>query len=209
MVYLCYCYKYLIEQNIEAFLCLPSATNFNCQSTKKSMRPQYPLNRQKFSTCFNNTSIEVSNIEVGCVLRSDSIIFMLRFICCHEWRGESHVQVAGLVEGECQRIAHSFFANIFLSLFITFFSSVTHMLAVVLPINSSCNRWFILPQQVRQSDLWSETGVREGCTKRRGTSNMNMYYDVTGLLSALWKVTLRSTCPGFLSWPARRGVVYS
>ena len=50
--------------------------------------------------------------------------------------------------------------------------------------------------------LWS-------CTKRRGASNINTYYDVTGLLSAVWKVTLRSTCLGCLSWPGRRGVVYS
>ena len=35
---------------------------------------------------------------------------------------------------------------------------------------------------------------------------MHIHYDVTGLLSALWKFTLRSTCPGCLSWPGRRGV---
>ena len=38
---------------------------------------------------------------------------------------------------------------------------------------------------------------------------MNIHYDVTDLLSAVWKVTLRSTCLGCLSWPGRRGVVYS
>ena len=53
------------------------------------------------------------------------------------------------------------------------------------------------------------TCVCEGCIKRRGASNMNIPYDVTCLLSAVWKVTLRSTCLGCLSWPGRRGVVYS
>ena len=33
---------------------------------------------------------------------------------------------------------------------------------------------------------------------------MNIRYDVTGLLSAVWKVTLRSTCLGCRSWPGRR-----
>ena len=32
-----------------------------------------------------------------------------------------------------------------------------------------------------------------------------MHYDVTDLLSAVWKVTFRSPCPGCLSWPGRRG----
>ena len=36
------------------------------------------------------------------------------------------------------------------------------------------------------------TGFRWICMKRRGASNMNIHYDVTGLLSAVWKVTLRS-----------------
>ena len=49
------------------------------------------------------------------------------------------------------------------------------------------------------------TSVRENCTKRKGASNMNIHHDVTGLLSAVWKVTLRSACLGRLSWPARRG----
>ena len=31
---------------------------------------------------------------------------------------------------------------------------------------------------------------------------MNIHYDYTDLLSAVWKVTLRLTC---LSWPGRRG----
>ena len=34
---------------------------------------------------------------------------------------------------------------------------------------------------------------------------MNIHYDVSGLLSAVWKVTLRSTCLGCLSWPGRSG----
>ena len=34
---------------------------------------------------------------------------------------------------------------------------------------------------------------------------MNIPYDVTGLLTAKWKVTLRSSCLGCLSWPGRRG----
>ena len=45
------------------------------------------------------------------------------------------------------------------------------------------------------------TGVRWICTKRRCASNMNIHYDVTGLLSAVWKVTFRSTCLCCLSWP--------
>ena len=51
-------------------------------------------------------------------------------------------------------------------------------------------------------------GVRESCTKRTGASNMNIHYDVTSLLSAVWKVTIRSTCLGCLSWPERRRLVY-
>ena len=50
-----------------------------------------------------------------------------------------------------------------------------------------------------------KTGVCEICMKRRGASNMDIHYDVIGLLSAVWKVTLRSTCLGYLSWPGRRG----
>ena len=34
---------------------------------------------------------------------------------------------------------------------------------------------------------------------------MKIHYDVTGLLSAVWKVTLRSTCLSYLSWPGRGG----
>ena len=34
---------------------------------------------------------------------------------------------------------------------------------------------------------------------------MNIHYAVTGLLSAVCKVTLRSACLGCLSWPERRG----
>ena len=49
------------------------------------------------------------------------------------------------------------------------------------------------------------TSVRWICMKRKGASNMNIHYDVTGLLSAVWKVTLRSTSLGCLSWPGRRG----
>ena len=33
---------------------------------------------------------------------------------------------------------------------------------------------------------------------------MNIHYDVTGLMTAVWKVTLRPTCLSCLSWPARR-----
>ena len=53
------------------------------------------------------------------------------------------------------------------------------------------------------------TGAWESFMKRRGASNMNIHYDVTGLLTAVWKVTLRSTCLGCLSWLRRRWVVYS
>ena len=42
-------------------------------------------------------------------------------------------------------------------------------------------------------------GVRWICMKRKGGSSMNIHYDVTGLLSAVWKVTLKSTCLGCLS----------
>ena len=38
------------------------------------------------------------------------------------------------------------------------------------------------------------TGVWESCMKRRGANNMNIHYDVTSLLSAVCKVTLRSSC---------------
>ena len=31
------------------------------------------------------------------------------------------------------------------------------------------------------------TGVWEACTKRRGASNMNIHYDVTGLLTVVWR----------------------
>ena len=34
---------------------------------------------------------------------------------------------------------------------------------------------------------------------------MNIHYDVTGLLTAVWKGTLRSSQLGCLSWPVRRG----
>ena len=33
----------------------------------------------------------------------------------------------------------------------------------------------------------STTGVWEACTKRRGASNMNIHYDVTGLLTVVWR----------------------
>ena len=66
----------------------------------------------------------------------------------------------------------------------------------------------ILPHLVWQSDHWSDLDNRCAwkCTRRRGSSNTNIHYDVTGLLSAVWTVTLRSTCLGCLSWPGRRGV---
>ena len=41
-------------------------------------------------------------------------------------------------------------------------------------------------------------------TTRRGASNINIHHDVTDLLSAVWKVTLRSTCLCCLSWPGIR-----
>ena len=34
------------------------------------------------------------------------------------------------------------------------------------------------------------TGVLWSCTKRKGASNMNIHYDITSLLSAVWKVNL-------------------
>ena len=34
---------------------------------------------------------------------------------------------------------------------------------------------------------------------------MHIHYDIAGLMTAVWKVTLRSTCLGCLSWPPRRG----
>ena len=36
---------------------------------------------------------------------------------------------------------------------------------------------------------------------------MNINYDVISLLTAVWKVTLRSSQLFCLSWPGRRGVV--
>ena len=34
---------------------------------------------------------------------------------------------------------------------------------------------------------------------------MNIHYDVIVILFAVWKVTLRPTCLGCLSWPGREG----
>ena len=61
----------------------------------------------------------------------------------------------------------------------------------------------------KTTGLTLTTGVRWICMKRRDASNMNIHYGFTGLLSAVWKVTLKSTCLGCLSWPGKRGVVYS
>ena len=43
-----------------------------------------------------------------------------------------------------------------------------------------------------------------GYTKRRCAIIMNIHYDVTSLRTAVWKVTLMSTCLGCLSWQGRR-----
>ena len=41
------------------------------------------------------------------------------------------------------------------------------------------------------------TGVWKSCLRRRGASNNEYtHFDVTSLLSAVWKVTLSLTCPG-------------
>ena len=61
---------------------------------------------------------------------------------------------------------------------------------IIKPNYASCRIW----SDSQTTGLTLPTGVRESCTKRRGASNMNIHYDVTGLLSAVWKVTLRSTC---------------
>ena len=65
---------------------------------------------------------------------------------------------------------------------------------------ASCRIW----SDSQSTGLTFTTGVCESSTKMRGASNMSMHYDVTGLLSAVWNVTLRSTCLGFLSWPVVR-----
>ena len=85
-------------------------------------------------------------------------------------------------------------------------------------LNCICQCWFnVRPANIKAScrigsdtqttGLTLTTGVWENCM--RGASNMNIHYDVTGLLFAVWKVTLRSTCLGCLSWPGRSRVVYS
>ena len=51
------------------------------------------------------------------------------------------------------------------------------------------------------SGLTLTSGVNESC---RGASDMDIRSDVTGLLSAVWKVTLKSICLGCRSWPGRR-----
>ena len=54
---------------------------------------------------------------------------------------------------------------------------------------SSCHIW----SDSQTTGLTLTTGVRWISTKRRGVSNMNIHYENTGLPSAVWKVTLRST----------------
>ena len=72
--------------------------------------------------------------------------------------------------------------------------------------NISCLSSCHIMSDSQITGLTLTTGVLWGCTKRRGASIMNIHYDVTGLLSAVWKITLRSTCLGFLSCPRKRGV---
>ena len=43
--------------------------------------------------------------------------------------------------------------------------------------------------------------------RQMGASNININYDATGVLTAVCKVTLRSSRLGFLSWTGRGGVV--
>ena len=53
-----------------------------------------------------------------------------------------------------------------------------------------CMGWSILPSHVWPSDYQSDLDNRCVCeagTKRRGASNMNIHYDVTGLLTAVWR----------------------
>ena len=51
------------------------------------------------------------------------------------------------------------------------------------------------------------TGECESCMKRRGASNMNIHYDVTVLLAAVWKVNLTGLTE--LAREEGGGVVYS
>ena len=65
----------------------------------------------------------------------------------------------------------------------------------------------ILPHQVRQSDHWSDLDNRCALKlyEQEGCKQHECSYDITGLLTSVWKVTLRSFGLGCLSWPGRRG----
>ena len=45
----------------------------------------------------------------------------------------------------------------------------------------------LAPSGQTTTGLTLTTGVWEACTKRRGASNINIHYDVTGLLTAVWR----------------------
>ena len=92
---------------------------------------------------------------------------------------------------------------------------VHHPLYPLTALNASITEWIeayvafvhiqaklILPHQVCQSDHWSDLDNRCALElyEQEWCKQPNIHYDVTGLLSAVWKVTLRSDCLGCLSW---------
>ena len=60
-------------------------------------------------------------------------------------------------------------------------------------MHKTCNgdAYVIAPSPIRSdyqtTGLTLTTGVWGACTKRRGASNMNIHYDVTGLLTVVWR----------------------
>ena len=70
------------------------------------------------------------------------------------------------------------------------FSANTHIRGTTRPIAAS-NAMEESPCRIRSdrqtTSLTLTTGVCEAGTKMRGATNMNIHYDVTGLLTAAWR----------------------
>ena len=64
---------------------------------------------------------------------------------------------------------------------------------IKMPLGASCR----IRSDRQTTSLTLTTGVCEAGTKMRGASNMNIYYDVTGLLTAAWRSHL-----GQIVWAA-------